>query len=231
MPDINSSPNQGVYKGGNTAFTYLIILAVAALMLFLGISGLLKKPIDLDDGFKNGFDSHKCYSGVPPCGSDEEYVDLSSSINGITVLHEHYYMIMSEDKTSIITVRAGKNFEKNFNSDFENIDEIEIKGVVKGLPHKVENALNDAVISGMRSGVTIEGKYFIDLLSTRINIVQIAIGAANIIIAICLAISSSIKRKAFDYGSKKAATIPGLIAGVLFIACGVGLIYLMLMFF
>lgn len=228
MNEHPKAPTEVVYKGGNTAVTYLFFIILAGIMLFFGLTGLLKEKQPLDNGFEKGFDSRTFYSGEPACGVDGEFLDYSHSINGITVLHEHYFVITNEDMDKAILVRAGKDFYKNFNEDYENIGNVEVNGLVKGLKTKVENELSSMVMEGQRSGIKIESQYFIDTLSTRINIIQVVIGAANIIIAICLAISSMQKRNAFDNGIRKAATIPGTVSVILMIACCVGFIYLML---
>ena len=198
-------------------------------MLFSGISGILKERIDLSVGFEEGFEKGDYYSGVPDCGVDHEYLDLSHSINGITVAHEYFFLVTNEDMTSAISVRAGKDFAENFNEEFKNTGKVKITGRVRKLPHQASDTLSPMVIDGLRSNVTIEGDYYIDTKSGILNIVKIAVGALNIAIAILIAISSSKKRKAFENGERKLATSAGSIAVLLMIVAAVGIIYLMIM--
>lgn len=226
-----NKPTDAVFKGGNNAATYLIILGIAALMLFLGISGMLKERIDLSEGFEGGFEKGDYYSGVPECGLDTAYLDLSHSINGIKVAHEYFYIITNEDMTSAISVRAGKDFAKNFNEEYENTGKVKVTGKIRKLPREAEDSLASMVIDGKRAGIEIDGYYYIDTKSGMLNIVKIAVGAINVAIAILFAVSSSIKRKAFENGERKLTTPAGTIAAFLLIVAGIGIIYLMLMSF
>ena len=48
---------------------FIVFILLAALGLFMGISGMMKSEQTLDDAFANGLDRSKCVSGVPAYGA------------------------------------------------------------------------------------------------------------------------------------------------------------------
>ncbi len=131
-------------KPANPVVGLVIIVIIAAVSLFMGISGLkADNSQTLDDAFRNGLNSGAYVSGEPAFGAHNANFEYKHTINFIPIITEYYYIILSEDGENGVLVRADKDFGKNFDStSFENISGIKIEGKVKASKDKILNSTN-----------------------------------------------------------------------------------------
>jgi len=187
---------------------FIVLILLAALGLFMGISGMMKSEQTLDDAFANGLDRSKCVSGVPAYGAHQPNFEYRHRIAGfVPLLNEYYYLIMPEGMDKGFLVRADKDFGENFASGtFENISGIEIKGNVKSTSRKVQENF-----SGMDYRIVDNAEY-IDLLTTKMNIRWLIIGIYNALAVVLLIIHFAKNR-----GSAPATVVGKITAAVMFI--------------
>ena len=207
----NFSDGAPSFEGGRNKVSpvpaIIIMALLAALGLFMGISGMTKKSQSLDDAFKLGYKDGVCVSGVPSYGAHHPNFEYSHRICGLPLLKEYYYIILSDDKQSGLLVRADKDFGENFDSEnYNNISGVKIKGNVKSTSRKVQENF---------SGIdyrTIDNVKYIDLLSNKMNIRWLIIGIYNAL-AVVLLIIHFIKNR----GSAPETAVGKIIAGVMIV--------------
>lgn len=174
----------GGRKQPSPAAAIIVLVILAALGLFMGISGFFKAEMSLGDALATGPKSGKCVSGVPAYGAAHPNFEYSHKLSFIPLINEYYYLVMSEDMQSGVLVRADKDFGKNFSSeDYSNITGIRIKGNVKSTSKKVRETFTGIDYRAVHSS------YYIDLLSTRMSIYWLIIGIYNVIALVCVVIN------------------------------------------
>lgn len=210
MSFTNFSNGTSSFEGGrkqpSPAAAIIVLVLLAALGLFMGISGFFKSEMSLDDALKTGPKPGKYVSGVPAYGANHPNFEYSHKLSVIPLINENYYLVMSEDMDKGVLVRADEDFGKNFSSeDYSNITGIKIKGNVKSTSSKVQNNF---------SGIdyrSVHNSYYIDLLSTKMNIYWLIIGVYNLIALVCVAVNL----KKNGVGGSPATALGKVIAGVL----------------
>ncbi len=196
----------GGRKQPSPAAAIIVLAILAALGLFMGISGFFKAEMSLDDALATGPKSGKCVSGVPAYGANHPNFEYSHKLSFIPLINEYYYLVMSEDMQSGVLVRADKDFGKNFSSeDYSNITGIRIKGNVKSTSKKVRETFTGIDYRAVHSS------YYIDLLSTKMSIYWLIIGIYNVIALVCVIIHL----KKNGVGSSPATVAGKITAGVL----------------
>lgn len=196
----------GGRKQPSPVVAIIFLALLAALGLFMGISGFFKTEMSLDDALTTGPQPGKYVSGVPAYGANHANFEYSHKLSFIPLINENYYLVMSEDMQKGVLVRAGKDFGENFSSeDYSNITGIKIKGNVKSASRKVQDTF-----SGMDYRA-VHSSYYIDLLSTRMSIYWLIIGIYNVIVLVCIVINL-IKN---GVGASPATVAGKITAGVL----------------
>lgn|GEM_PF-2091502 len=213
-------------KGKNNLITYIVIGAIAVWGLLFGILGLVKSPSALEESFSNKFEKNTVVEGYAEYGTNDYFLDYAHSINGITVAHEYYYIIMSEDMSSAVAVRAPKKFGKKFDENLEAKELVKIKGKVRTMKNDVRGALGSVISDAASKGIFVEQDNYVDLLSRRLNIFQIIIGAGNILILILLALSR--KRTVIDGEVMPKSKGAAFAAIMTFFVCGILLLYVVM---
>ncbi|MCR4796593.1 MAG: hypothetical protein K5898_15750 [Ruminococcus sp.] len=204
----DGSPSfEGSSKKPSPIIAIIFFVLLAALGLFMGISGFFKENISLDDAFNN-METGKCVSGVPDYGANHPNFEYTHKIGFIPLLNEYYYLILSDDMQKGLLVRADKDFGDNFDSsDYTNISGTEIKGNVKSTSRKVQENF-----SGMDYRM-VNNTCYIDLLSTKMNIRWLIIGIYNVLALVCAAVN--IKKN--GVGGSPSTALGKVIAAVLVI--------------
>lgn len=186
----------------------LMLVLIAAFGLFMGISGFFKTEMSLDDALTAGPKPGKYVSGVPAYGANHPNFEYSHKISVLPLINENYYLVLSDDMQHGVLVRADEEFGKNFSSeDYSNITGIKIKGNVKSTSTKVQNNF-----SGMDYR-SVHSSYYIDLLSTKMNIYWLIIGIYNVIALVCVIIHF----KKNGVGSAPSTVLGKVFAGVMLI--------------
>jgi hypothetical protein len=174
---------RGGGKKPSPVIAIIFLVLLAALGLFMGISGFFKEKISLDDAFNN-METGKSVSGVPAYGASHPNFEYKHKFSVFPLMTEYYYIILSDDMKNGLLVRADKDFGDNFDvSDHVNSGGIKIKGNVKSTSRKVEENF-----SGLDYRM-VNNDCYIDLLSTKMNIRWLIIGIYNVIALVCVAVN------------------------------------------
>ena len=220
----NFSDGNPTFEGGRKKASpvpaIIIMVLLAALGLFKGISGFFNESISLEEAFQNGISSGKSVSGEPAYGASHPNFEYSHKISGLPILKEYYYIIMSDDMQHGLLVRADKDFGENFDSDtYKNISGVEIKGNVKSTSRKVKENF-----SGSDYRI-LPNEYYIDLLSNKMSIRWLILGIYNALAVVLLTIHF-IKNR----GSAPETVVGKCIAGVMIVGalvCTYLLVYML----
>ena len=195
-----------------------VVFIIATIAGFvIGIMGLTGEKISLDEAFASGLSGGEIVSGVPAYGGNQYALKVKHTVRSIPVGDDYYFYIAPEDEDNVIAVRASKDFGNNFDSEYNNINGISIKGKAKKMNYKVRDSLSTGF----------GDDYYIDLLSTRMSILWLIVGALGLICMILFAVSN-IKKKNDDFFSETAASkVINAVIACGFIAMGVLLIYVL----
>ena len=220
----NFSDGTPTFEGGRKKASpvpaIIIMVLLAALGLYMGISGMTKKSMSLDDAFSNGSVYGSRVSGVPSYGASHPNFEYTHKFGFIPLIDEYYYIIMSDDMQHGVLVRADKDFGKNFDSEtYKNISGIEIKGNVKSTSKKVQENFSGVDYRSIRSAD------YIDLLYNKMNIIWLIIGVYNALAVVLLIIHF-----AKNHGSAPETVVGKCIAGVMIVGalvCTYLLVYML----
>ena len=195
-----------------------VVFIIATIAGFvIGIMGLTGEKISLDEAFASGLSGGEIVSGVPAYGGNQYALKVKHTVRSIPVGDDYYFYIAPEDEDNVIAVRASKDFGNNFDSEYNNINGISIKGKAKKMNYKVRDSLSTGF----------GDDYYIDLLSIRMSILWLIVGALGLICMILFAVSN-IKKKNDDFFSETAASkVINAVIACGFIAMGVLLIYVL----
>ncbi len=224
-PDTETSSETNT--GKNRIYTYIFFGIMAVLGLLFGILGFIRTPVSFEDGLKNKFEKGTVVEGYAEYGTNKYLKDYSHSVSKITVGHEYYYLIMDENMTSSVLVRASKRFGNKFDENMEAKELVRIKGKVRKLRTDVRNGLTSTISQFSSGGRFVESDVYVDLLFTKLNVLSIILGIGNLIILICLLLS----QKKVKVGDEmvKAHKGAAFTAILLFLLCGILLLYLVFM--
>ena len=200
----------------------LIFVILTLFCIGYGISGLTGEKVTLDEAFTSGLDGGEIVSGIPPYGSNHYNLRIENRVNFIPMGSDYYFMILSEDEERALIVRAPKDFGDNFDGEYKNFSNKSIRGKVKKSNSKVENNFRLDNPMAMNKFQT---SMYIDMTSTRLSIMWLAVGIFNILMTVVLIMRMK-KSQYDDYVAtgKKVGLAAFLIIGV--IAATVVLIYL-----
>ena len=211
---------EGGRKKASPVPAIIVMVLLAALGFFMGISGMMKKSQSLDDALTNGFEHGSRVSGVPSYGANHPNFEYTHKLGFIPLINEYYYIILSDDMQHGVLVRADKDFGKNFDSEsYSNISGIEIKGNVKSTSKKVQENFSGIDYRNIRS------TEYIDLLYNKMNIIWLIIGIYN-----ALAVVRLIIHFAKNQGSAPETAVGKITAGVMIVGafvCTYLLIYML----
>lgn len=119
------------------------------------------------------------------------YCVMEHTISGlIPYAHEYYYLICLEDEQRIISVRAGKHWAESFTGENSGVVSIPVKGQARSLDYEVENRLKEVLeyTGETPPGYQLETDFYIDLISTRLNVLKIIVGIGGLIILVACGI-------------------------------------------
>lgn len=169
-----------------TGILVVLIFAGGGIYLLLsGIYGLCfaaHRPVAEVFGL---VEENNIYEGEAVYYAMGTWCTMSHTVNGIIPTgKEYYYLVFSEDKSSVISVRAGKRWADAFPSGTYN--GVLIKGQAKRLDYQERNRLMEIVDSApyYLADSTVNIEYYVDLLSGRLNIMRIFSGAG--LLFVCL---------------------------------------------
>jgi hypothetical protein len=157
----------------------LIMISVGIYCIATGVWGISesgKKSLNhvFTQSFKKGNLFEGCVAAASPA-----ILEIDHKINYLIPSgKEYYYLILSEDYSKAITVRADKNFGKSFDSNWMSKDKVVIKGRIKVLPYQVRDRLNEIKNNFAESdqGFNIIGDYYIDTIGSNLYKLRILLG-------------------------------------------------------
>ena len=117
--------------------------------------------------------------------------EYKQTVNFIPTSKEYYYFASSEDGSTLIVIRANKDWSDNVISG----NKYHVKGKVKKLESKVINVIDDYT-EYLNPGVTLKSVYYLDLIYEKICALRIINGLLCILnIALGFAIYFSHNKK------------------------------------
>lgn len=160
----------------------IIVAAAVIWCLWSGIRGLfLVNEHSMEDVYQNPV-KKEVYSGDLVLAS-KEYVSIKHTISGLIPFGtEHYYLAYSPDMKSIISIRAPKNWDKDFTDDYINTIQKRERGMIRELDYKVKQDLLTITQSLSEQDLQIESQLYLDLTVNKLCYMQIFTG---IMLALC----------------------------------------------
>ena len=164
---------------------YLIFFAVGIFSGFT-VNNLSKNAIVTDMSKNVVFYQGRYVRGYAK-HSTKEYCTYINAISFIPVSTEHYYLIVSDDLKQAITVRADKDWEKEFNEgNSVNKDGKLFEGHIKRLDRKVASKLSNVIAQYKEKNLEIDvnPNLYIDLCATKYATRMLIAGIVGILITI-----------------------------------------------
>lgn len=173
----------------------MIVIGVGIYCIASGVWGVTEnRKQSLNQVFTQSFDKGDLFEGSVEAASPT-IMEIDHSINYlIPVGKEYYYLILSDDYSTAITIRADKNFGKSFDSNLKSTENVIIKGRIKKLPYQVRSRLNEVKDTFAESGLELHiiEKYYIDTIGGNLYKIRITVGICILLVVILC--YSSIKR-------------------------------------
>jgi len=191
------------------ALGIVILVGISFWCLISGVKTLFLAPIHpMDEAFTNLVEGD-VYEGTISCISPE-IGELKHTINFIPAGTEHFYLMISEDGTTMIPIRASSKWDTLYVSDNWFDVSLQERGIVREMDYKVRSELMSDIASiFIAEGIQFEQKYYLDLNANKIGALQLFAGIALIICILYFAVFA--KRLKEDDNTKKSA-----IAGVVY---------------
>jgi len=205
----------------------LIVIGAGIYCIASGVWGIIENDKQsLNQVFTQSFEKGNLFEGSVEVASPA-FLEIDHKIdNLIPVGNEYYYLILSDDYSTAIAIRAYKNFGESFDSVWKSTEKVIIKGRIKELPDQAKTRLNEVKDTFSKNGLEfhIIQQYYIDTIGSNLYKLRIVLGIS--ILLEVLLLYRIIRKNKFDYhtGSGKIAQIVGIV-GVLVIF--VLVIYLM----
>ena len=176
-PNGNEQPQKKKSSKVGTILSGIFLVLIAGVVLYIGgIDPMLKKSDakSLDAAGWTTISSGDYVSVTAHYGSDELF-EITSTVNLIPIGKEHYYMVVNEDFTNCVVVRAGSGwFDENF-TEVEGVGiakkPLELKGKVKLVDTKGRSYMSEQMQAMAAYGVIpASNTLYIDLLSEQYSI-------------------------------------------------------------
>lgn len=161
-----------------TALGLIIFVAIAGWCLVSGAKALFLAPVHpMEEAFTNLVEGD-IYEGTITCISPE-VGELKHTINFIPAGTEHFYLMVSEDGTTIIPIRASKEWDTLYPGT-EWLDvALQERAIVREMDYKVKNELmSDIATAFAAEGIKMEQTYYLDLNANKMGGLQMFAGVA-----------------------------------------------------
>lgn len=159
-----------------------ILFAVVSLWsIVTGVMGLAgRNKADAETFFEKGYQKGDFFDGEITYCSDC-VLCMKHTINFIPAAYEYYYVIMSDDLSKAVMVRADKHYGENF-VDGEAVTPVKAKGRVKSTEYETRRELESVQNDLAAMGVYLSVDTYLDLLSTKYYALRIVSGVSFIAI-------------------------------------------------
>lgn len=188
----------------------IIFVGIAGWCLGSGINALFIAPVHpMEEAFTN-LVVGDVYEGNITCISTE-IGELKHTINFIPAGTEHFYLMVSEDGTNIIPIRASKEWDDLYTGLAWQDVSLQERGIMRKINYKVKSELMSGLAPVLaEEGIQFEQTYYLDLNANKLGALQIFAGIALIMCIIYFTVVS----KRLDEGGKPFKTA---VAGGMFI--------------
>lgn len=209
-----------------------ILLIALGLAMFFGIAGwclvsgakaLFLAPVHpMEEAFTNLVEGD-VYEGTITCISPE-IGELKHTINFIPAGTEHFYLMISEDGTTVIPIRASKEWDTLYATTEWFDVSLQERAIVREMDYKVKNELmSDIATAFAAEGIKMEQTYYLDLNANKMGTLQIIAGIA---IILCIIYFGFIAKRMENNNGMLTTVIGGVMLVIGFVAAGL-IIYLL----
>lgn len=205
------------------ALGLIIFVGIAGWCLVSGAKALLFAPVhSMNEAFMDLVEGD-VYEGTITCISPE-IGELQHTINFIPAGTEHFYLMVSEDGTSVVPIRASKKWDNLYtSSDWVEVS-LQERGIVRKMDYKVRSELmSDIVTAFTAEGIKVEQNYYLDLNANKMGILQIIAGIA---ILLCIIYFGFFANRVKNDNGTFSTAIGGVMLVLGFVAAGL-IIYLL----
>lgn len=199
----------------------IMIVGLAGWCLMSGVNAMfLATEHPMEEAF-SGLVKGDVYEGMISCVTPE-VGELKHTINFIPAGTEHFYMMVSEDASKVILVRASSKWH-DLIADGALVEvALQERGIVREMDYKVKHELVSNIISSLSAqGIEVEQNLYLDLNANKMGILQLFAGISIIVCALYFAI---IARKGNGNGNELKTSAP---VGILMLVTGGVIIYLL----
>ncbi len=161
-----------------TALGLIIFVGIAGWCLVSGLKALFLAPVHpMEEAFTN-LVKGDIYEGTINCISPE-VGELKHTINFIPAGTEHFYLMVSEDGTTIIPIRASKKWDTLYvGTEWLDVA-LQERAIVREMDYKVKKELmSDIATAFATEGIKMEQTYYLDLNANKMGGLQIFVGVA-----------------------------------------------------
>lgn len=197
------------------ALGLVIFIGIAVWCLVSGAKALFFAPVhSMEDAFMDLVEGD-VYEGTITCISPE-VGELKHTINFIPAGTEHFYLMVSEDGTSVVPIRASKKWDTLYAStDWLEVS-LQERGIVREMDYKVKSELmSDIAAAFTAEGIKVEQSYYLDLNANKMGTLQIVAGIA---ILLCIVYFGFLANRVKNDNGTFSVTINGIMLVLGFVA-------------
>ena len=197
------------------ALGLVIFIGIAVWCLVSGVKALFFAPVhSMEDAFTDLVEGD-VYEGTITCISPE-VGELKHTINFIPAGTEHFYLMVSEDGTSVVPIRASKKWDTLYAStDWLEVS-LQERGIVREMDYKVKSELmSDIAAAFTAEGIKVEQSYYLDLNANKMGTLQIVAGIA---ILLCIVYFGFFANRVKSDNGTFSVTINGIMLVLGFVA-------------
>lgn len=197
------------------ALGLVIFIGIAVWCLVSGAKALFFAPVhSMEDAFTDLVEGD-VYEGTITCISPE-VGELKHTINFIPAGTEHFYLMVSEDGTSVVPIRASKKWDTLYAStDWLEVS-LQERGIVREMDYKVKSELmSDIAAAFTTEGIKVEQSYYLDLNANKMGTLQIVAGIA---ILLCIVYFGFFANRVKNDNGTFSVTINGIMLVLGFVA-------------
>ncbi len=197
------------------ALGLVIFIGIAVWCLVSGAKALFFAPVhSMEDAFTDLVEGD-VYEGTITCISPE-VGELKHTINFIPAGTEHFYLMVSEDGTSVVPIRASKKWDTLYAStDWLEVS-LQERGIVREMDYKVKSELmSDIAAAFTAEGIKVEQSYYLDLNANKMGTLQIVAGIA---ILLCIVYFGFFANRVKNDNGTFSVTINGIMLVLGFVA-------------
>lgn len=201
----------------------IMFIGIAGWCLFSGAKALFFAPVhSMEEAFTSLVEGD-VYEGTITCISPE-VGELKHTINFIPAGTEHFYLMVSEDGTSVVPIRASKKWDTLYAStDWLEVS-LQERGIVREMDYKVKSELmSDIAAAFTAEGIKVEQTYYLDLNANKMGTLQIFAGIA---ILVCIVYFGFVANRIKNDNGTFSTVVGGIMLVIGFVAAGL-IIYLL----